>query len=874
MKPSSHSSLLALALLLGTLTLVGCGGALNFPDSVTNTQATGASISGVVYGGHAPIQGQHVYLLQPGTTGYGSAATDILETGTENTSDPNVPVGAKYVTTDSTGSFNTGPYACAVGQPVYLYAWGGNIGTTTGTSTTSYTISQIVVSGRTTGAGGRATYTATISAGATPTVGESVTIAGLANDFTILNAAQTVTAVPSSTTFSFVATDYYATGGIFGGHANLADGTYSTRGGTNFGTGGTVAITTSATNPATNNSAIVQLATLGNCPESGNFYTSGDGALSFIYMNEVSTIATAYTFQPFTLATQNDAWHIGTSGTTQALVGIANAADTAAQLYNIEGGTQLSTSGDGEGHPANYQTQGFDDVGGTITLKPSQGNGIVPQATIDSLANIIATCVDSTPASGGGLSAPCTALFKLATNNGETGTTANEPTDTGTAAINIARYPAGNNSTGTVDANYARDIYALQTGVTPYVPQLNSAPHDWTLAIDYPYTAVSGYASATNPLLAKAESIAVDDIGQIWITAQGSAANGADASVVRWSHLGVQNFNYSAGYIYGYISIDGGNNAWAGNGDDTAGTGIEEFNNNGDLVNTWGSGYGSAYTVIANDTGNAYFFASDAAAGDYDTYGNFEMFEYNSGGTLVSGSATCDGHNAAFVYDCISQAKTTIITAGDNVAHGAIDAAGDFWLTSETAPYQIARVTPAGASVFSIDAPAQQPEFPSIDHNGDAWIALQETASEIVKVTNPATGAHTNLTSGTTGAELTSTFGSAVDGNGNVWFTNRCGNYGNCGTTAGRNSIVEINGATDTAISPPTNYVPEAQYPATSTTLTTMLDDSLNLAIDPSGNVWITNYLGSAVVELVGAAAPVVTPLSVAAGNNQLGTKP
>ena len=43
------------------------------------------------------------------------------------------------------------------------------------------------------------------------------------------------------------------------------------------------------------------------------------------------------------------------------------------------------------------------------------------------------------------------------------------------------------------------------------------------------------------------------------------------------------------------------------------------------------------------------------------------------------------------------------------------------------------------------------------------------------------------------------------------------------------------------------------------------------VAIDGSGNVWLTN-LGGNVNELVGAAVPVVTPLALGVKNNTLGT--
>jgi hypothetical protein len=53
-----------------------------------------------------------------------------------------------------------------------------------------------------------------------------------------------------------------------------------------------------------------------------------------------------------------------------------------------------------------------------------------------------------------------------------------------------------------------------------------------------------------------------------------------------------------------------------------------------------------------------------------------------------------------------------------------------------------------------------------------------------------------------------------------------------------------------------------------------VLNDPINLAIDISGNIWVTNYGGSSLVEIFGAASPVVAPFSVAANNGTLGKQP
>ena len=101
-----------------------------------------------------------------------------------------------------------------------------------------------------------------------------------------------------------------------------------------------------------------------------------------------------------------------------------------------------------------------------------------------------------------------------------------------------------------------------------------------------------------------------------------------------------------------------------------------------------------------------------------------------------------------------------------------------------------------------------------------------------------------------------------MDGAGNVWISNR-----------GTNGVTELS-SNGTILSPvatapatsPIGFV----HPANTT--------GNQLAIDPSGNVWIanntTNTNANSIFEIVGAAAPTVTPNALALKNNAIGVKP
>jgi hypothetical protein len=89
--------------------LTGCG----ISTTTTEQEAiTGARLQGRAYGGQTPLTGAAIYLYAVGTSGYGGAATSLL-----NPAIPGVSTDAQglgYVTTDSNGAFSiSNDYKCA-----------------------------------------------------------------------------------------------------------------------------------------------------------------------------------------------------------------------------------------------------------------------------------------------------------------------------------------------------------------------------------------------------------------------------------------------------------------------------------------------------------------------------------------------------------------------------------------------------------------------------------------------------------------------------------------------------------------------------------------------------------------------------------------
>ncbi len=528
------------------------------------------------------------------------------------------------------------------------------------------------------------------------------------------------------------------------------------------------------------NSAAGLLAALGNCPSSGSFLAS----LPLIQVNEVTTIAAAYAMAGFA----TDATHVSSSGTPLAQTGIANAFANATNLADITTGAALNVT------PA--------------------GNADAPQSTVNTLADIRASCINST----GPASTPCSTLLSTALPNGASGT---QPTDTATAAFNIAHNLALN----------VAALYAMVTPDAPFQPTLSSAPDNFTVALF-----ISG-GGINLP-----QSIAVDASGNVW------TANPHTQNVSEFSSLGVP-LSPSTGFILETyesaspvsIAIDSSGNAWVV--DSEAGS-VVKFSPTGTLLSPAGTnssdgGFfgGGLYapTAIAIDGADNVWVTNNAAIGYQSTTSS--VTEFSNSGTPLSPAVG-------------------FIGGGMNAAASiAIDNSGNVWIGNGTEG--ISELSNAGVPISPVNVStaggytgggAYDSYGIAIDASGQVWTANGDgTVSEFSNSGVPISPA--------TGYELASSVSQepravAIDGAGNVWVADDWAN-----------SIVELapSGSFLSSSVGYTNYY--ISYPT-------------GVAVDGSGNVWVASSLDDGVAELIGAATPVVTPLSVGVKNRSLGTRP
>jgi len=296
-------------------------------------------------------------------------------------------------------------------------------------------------------------------------------------------------------------------------------------------------------------------------------------ASTHIRINELTTVAAAWALAPFMSGTTNAYLNIGSSSTNAK--GLQLAFEAAAEVVNTSTGA----------------------VGGT-TLP---AGATLPTQEINTLADILGQCVNS--AGGTSDATSCGMLFTLAKNTSNTVA----PTDTITAAFNIAQNPA----------RFVGSLFFLVPPVPVFEPVLSSAPNDWTVAIQY-----------TGGGLNAPTAIAADQAGNIWV------ANSGGSSVSEFNNLGstlLGATGTSTGGAPTGLAVDLNGNAWVTIG---SGNSVLEVHANGSAdAPITGNGLNQP-TALAID-GSGMLWVANGAGNSVSLFDNT--------GTAVSGSPFTGG---------------------------------------------------------------------------------------------------------------------------------------------------------------------------------------------------------------------------------------
>jgi hypothetical protein len=460
---------------------------------------------------------------------------------------------------------------------------------------------------------------------------------------------------------------------------------------------------------------------------------------------------------------------------------------------------------------------------------------ILPTAEINTLADILAACVNTN--TNGVPSTTCNTLFTAATPPSGTA-----PTDTFQAAIDIALNPGNNAAT----------LYGLATAIAPYQPTLASAPPDFAVGIRY-VGGLIGNSGGT-------AGIDIDAAGNAWVLALAKTALGTNANITEISPAGA----FLSG-ANGYL--------------------------NGDLMTP---------TAIAIDSsGNV--FTTD--------YGNNEIVKSSPSGALISdlnppslnhpGAIALDNSNSsAWIANVLPPANTVtnMTSTGADATdspHGsmdfpigvAVDAAANIWVANSDfagpgSPGDgfLTKFTPSGGTYSPLNfntGPNTVPFDVAIDASNGVWV------TDLIGVAHfDNSGNQLSPTGGYLQTPTTAPEAIIVDGLNRTWVSNAAtDNTGHFFVPGLPGSVSVFDNSGNPLSSSSTTpqgtllrgYTAVGTIPRQPTT-------PQGIKIDASGNVWVTGFNGGAVApvvtELVGIAAPVTTPISVAAATGKLGKRP
>ncbi len=574
-----------------------------------------------------------------------------------------------------------------------------------------------------------------------------------------------------------------------------------TTGGNTTGTGVT----------SVNNSAAVFLAPVGSC--------SAVNASTFINISEVTTAATVVALEQYINPSTE---MIGADGIAVAANSLLNSMKTVSTLVNANSGlanTTLAIPG---------STSGLQTSNVTITATPES-------AKLNTVANILSSCINQVSATSG---TNCSTLFANATPPTTAGIArSSQPsssfpaaTDTLQAALYMFLYPTDGSTAARTN------LFNLSPASgAPYQPTITALPTDWTIAISY-----SGNQQCANSgsiFFSQASDINVDGNGNLWISnGSNSTAAGASQALVEMSANGVAlscTSNIANGFAGGTIDNEG--DVWIG---DHSANFIYRLTAPGSTQVTANN---PAYSI------RTYTTAAPVSAITVD--GSDNIFFTTTNGTtgsvyIIKSGASISGVNAPVL---ISN------TVGPNPQHIFPDNAGDLFVTSG-AGYVTELSTTTATSATNGYVSTQIGGIPSptvgvvVGTNNRVYITSADPGASLSVLAPNTSGMGYSLlfsTAANTGG-LSNPQGVFIDGGQTSYAANLTANSS---TGLYALSAVDTYGV-EVSASGNSNggYQKSLQY----------FNQMHAIAVDQSGNIWVTNVgNGTAVTEVVGAGVMI-----------------
>jgi hypothetical protein len=458
------------------------------------------------------------------------------------------------------------------------------------------------------------------------------------------------------------------------------------------------------------------------------------------------------------------------------------------------------------------------------TVNPNTSTITIESAKIYTIANILAACVNTAGGTGA-----CSTLFANTTPPGSS----NAPSDTLQAAVQMALYPYQNVST----------LFGLITAAGAPFVGLPAQPSDFTLGVSY--TAPNlGLAIATNT----SSSIDIDSTGRIWFPSNKPGAVGA-AVFDPSSNTFAGPYSTSSIVSPQYIALDQANDVWL---TDQSSDTIYAFEASNPATNgavsmnaAIGSGTNTGGPVTINPDGTVFL-------------------AFLNNGVPSIGQVIPSTNGFDYAINTFFSNPTGII---------AVDTGNppeNFLITSTGAPS-----TPCNLEFEDIIGPdisygVENNTATNCVSGGAALATNQVDALTAATTTNQILSFNDGVFTPTVPLNLPE--GIATDGLGHEWIANS-GN-GSISTFGGVNTNTNSTAA-DYPTTSPIAYLHNASNGATMT-------QPYGLAIDGAGNVWAANAscIGACtpssftLSELIGAAAPTITPLSLQFGGDYTGTEP